>query len=43
MCIRDSYYSGESAVAGGLAYYNSESPLYTAMVPAYGDGETPDY
>lgn len=37
------YYSGESAVAGGLAYYNSESPLYTAMVPAYGDGETPDY
>lgn len=37
------YYSGESAVAGGLAYYNSESPLYNAMVPAYGDGETPDY
>ena len=29
------YYSGESAVAGGLAYYNSESPVYNAMVPAY--------
>ena len=37
------YYSGESAVAGGLAYYNSESPVYGAMVPAYGDGEEADY
>ncbi|MDD4124129.1 MAG: ABC transporter substrate-binding protein, partial [Eubacteriales bacterium] len=31
------YYSGESAVAGGLAYYNSEAPIYLPMVPAYED------
>lgn len=37
------YYAGESAVAGGLAYYNAGSPIYDVMVPAYGDGETPDY
>ena len=37
------YYSGESAVAGGAAYYNSESPIYTPIVPAYGKDETPDY
>ncbi len=37
------YYSGESAVAGGLAYYNSEAPIYDAMVPAYGDDEDGDY
>ena len=37
------YYSGESAVAGGYTYYNSGSPIYTAMVPAYGEGDTPDY
>ena len=37
------YYAGESAVAGGNAYYNAGSPIYDVMVPAYGDGETPDY
>lgn len=37
------YYAGESAVAGGNAYYNSGAPIYTPMVPAYGQGETPDY
>lgn len=31
------YYSGESAVAGGLGYYNSESPIYADMVPYNGD------
>lgn len=31
------YYSGESAVAGGLAYYNSESPIYSSMTPYTGD------
>ena len=35
------YYSGESAVAGGNAYYNSESPIYAPAVPAY--DETADY
>ena len=29
------YYAGESAVAGGNAYYNAGSPIYAAMVPAY--------
>ncbi|MBR5230915.1 MAG: hypothetical protein IKW00_01560 [Clostridia bacterium] len=37
------YYSGESAVAGGLAYYNSGSDIYTPVVPAYGAEDTPDY
>ena len=37
------YYAGESAVAGGAAYYNSGAPIYTAMVAPYGEGETPDY
>ena len=37
------YWSGESAVAGGLAYYNSEAPIYDPMVPAYGENDTPDY
>ncbi len=37
------YWSGESAVAGGKAYYNSEAPIYAVVVPAYGQGETPDY
>ena len=37
------YYSGESAVAGGAAFYNSESPIYGTVVPGYGEGETPDY
>ncbi len=29
------YWGGESAVAGGLAFYNSEAPIYEVMVPAY--------
>ncbi len=29
------YWQGESAVAGGLAFYNSESPIYAPVVPAY--------
>lgn len=37
------YYAGESAIAGALEYYNSESPIYEPVVPAYGQGETPDY
>ncbi|MGN1094983.1 MAG: ABC transporter substrate-binding protein, partial [Eubacteriales bacterium] len=35
------YWNGESAVAGGKAYYNSEAPIYTPIVPAYED--EPDY
>jgi oligopeptide transport system substrate-binding protein len=37
------YVSGESALAGAAAYYNSEAPIYSPVVPAYGSGETPDY
>lgn len=37
------YYAGESAIAGALEYYNSESPIYEPAVPAYGQDETPDY
>lgn len=37
------YHSGESAVAGGSAYYNSGAPIYRPMVPAYEQGSTPDY
>ena len=37
------YYAGESAIAGALEYYNSESPIFEPVVPAYGEGETPDY
>lgn len=35
------YWSGESAVAGGYEFYNSEAPIYDPVVPAYSD--TPDY
>ena len=37
------YWSGESAVAGGKAYYDSGSPVYNPMVAPYGDGEEGDY
>jgi len=37
------YISGESALAGAAAYYNSESPIYAPVVAPYGEGETPDY
>lgn len=29
------YWGGESAVAGGRAYYEGGAPIYTAVVPAY--------
>ncbi len=31
------YIAGESALAGAMAYYNSESPIYAPVVPAYED------
>ena len=37
------YISGESALAGANAYYNSEAPIYATIVPAYGENDTPDY
>lgn len=37
------YYAGESAIAGALEFYNSESPIYDPIVPAYGENDIPDY
>ena len=37
------YIAGESALAGGAAFYNSEAPIYAPVVPAYGEDDTPDY
>lgn len=37
------YYAGESAVAGGSAYYNAGAPIYNPMVAPYGEGEEGDY
>ena len=37
----NNYISGTSAIAGALAYYNSEAPIYAPIVPAYED--EPDY
>ena len=39
----NNYYSGESAVAGARAYFNQGAPIYDVVVPAYGEGEDPDY
>ncbi len=39
----NNYYSGESAIAGAFDYFNAGAPIYSVMVPAYGEGETPDY
>jgi len=38
----NNYLTGESAIAGALAYYNSGSPIINPVVAAYGEGE-PDY
>jgi ABC-type transport system substrate-binding protein len=35
------YYDGESAVAGGAEYYNSEAPVYAPVIFPYGEGEDP--
>ena len=37
------YVAGESALAGAQAYYDSEAPIYAPIVPAYDEGEQPDY
>lgn len=37
------YYAGESAVAGGQAYYDSEAPIYAVVVPAYDSEADADY
>ena len=39
----NNYYSGESAIAGAQAYYDQGAPIYAAVVPAYGENDTPDY
>ena len=37
------YVAGESALAGAYDYYYSQTPIFNPVVPAYGQGETPDY
>ncbi len=37
------YISGENALAGARAFYNSDAPIYSPAVPPYGDDEEPDY
>ena len=39
----NTYWSGDGALAGAFNYYNSGMPIYAPVVPAYGEGETPDY
>lgn len=39
----NTYYSGSAAVKNAQKYFESESPIYDVVVPAYGEGETPDY
>ena len=38
----NTYWSGDCALAGAYNYYNSGMPIYAPVVPAYGEGETPD-
>ena len=37
------YVAGESALAGAYDYYYSQTPIFNPVVPAYAQGETPDY
>ncbi len=39
----NTYYDGSSAVKNAKLYFNSESPIYDAVVPAYGKEDTPNY
>ena len=39
----NNYYTGSSAVAGAFGYFNQGAPIYDVVVPAYGEGEEPDY
>lgn len=37
------YYWGDFAIAGASEFYNSNSPIYSVVVPAYSGTESPDY
>ena len=39
----NNYYSGDSALAGAYNYYYQGSPIYDVVVPAYAEGQQPDY
>ncbi len=39
----NTYYSGSAAVKNAQKYFESQSPIYDVVVPAYGEGEEPDY
>lgn len=37
------YFSGEGSIAGAKEFYDSETPIFDPVVPAYSGSETPDY
>ena len=39
----NTYYSGSTAILNAGKYFNSETPIYAPVVPAYGENDTPDY
>lgn len=39
----NTYYDGSAAVKNAKKYFEAEAPIYDVVVPAYGEGETPDY
>ena len=39
----NTYYSGSTAILNANKYFSSETPIYAAVVPAYGENDTPDY
>ncbi len=39
----NTYYDGSTAILNADKYFNSETPIYSSVVPAYGDEEEPDY
>lgn len=39
----NTYYNGSTAILNANRYFNSETPIYNDVVPAYGEEDTPDY
>ncbi|MBR2848354.1 MAG: hypothetical protein IKB87_02745 [Clostridia bacterium] len=39
----NTYYSGSTAILNANKYFTSETPIYAAVVPVYGENDTPDY
>ena len=39
----NTYTSGDASIKNANKYFNSELPIYAPVVPAYGEGDEPDY